>query len=412
MCTPGGAGAMSSKVYLEKSVLEAAKERISWVFDNFQKLYVSFSGGKDSSVLLHLVMDEAIKRNRVVGVLFLDWECQFKLTIEHVENMFNLYAKNIEPYWVALPIRTVNGCSQFEPEWIAWDEAKKDLWIREKPALSISSPELFPFYVPNMTFEEFMPAFGNWYSQGEKCACLVGLRTGESLNRWRTIFRDDRIILNGKTYTSNVVGKVWNIYPIYDWQTQDDWVFFAKTGKPYTKLYDRMFQAGLTISQMRIDEPFGEEPRIGLWLYQIIEPETWAKMCIRVAGANAGNLYCKEKGNILGNNTVKLPDGHTWESFAMMLLETMPVQTAEHYKNKIAVYLKWFKSRGYPNNIPDDGDLKNKDASWKLICKALLRNDYWCKTLDFGPTKTDAYQKYLELMKKRRKNWGIFDEFE
>lgn len=402
---------MSIKKYLEKNVYDAALERVAYVFDNFQKIYVSFSGGKDSTVLLHLVMDEAIRRGRKVGVLFLDWECQFKLTIEHVENMFKLYEQNIEPYWVALPIKTVNGCSQFEPEWVAWDESKKDLWVREKHPLSIVDPEVFPFYVPNMTFEEFMPAFGKWYSQGERCACFVGLRTGESLNRWRTIFREDRKNFNRLAYTSNIADDVWNIYPLYDWRTEDDWTYFAKTGKPYTKLYDRMFQAGLTVSQMRIDEPFGEEPRRALWLYQVIEPETWAKMCIRVAGANAGNLYCKERGNILGNNTLKLPEGHTWESFALFLLETMPKPTAEHYKNKISVYLRWCKVKGgYPDKIPDDGDLKNKDPCWKLICKTLLRNDYWCKTLDFSPTKTEAYQKYVELMKKRRNKWGIFDE--
>lgn len=401
---------LSIKQYLEKDVYSAAVERISHVFDDFRKVYVSFSGGKDSTVLLHLVMEEAIKRDRKVGVLFLDWECQFNLTIEHIQNMFSLYAENIEPYWVALPIRTTNGCSQFEPEWVAWDETKKNLWLREKHSASIASKSYFPFYVQNMTFEEFMPAFGEWYSQGEKCACFVGLRAGESLNRWRTIFRDDRKTLEGRAYTSNIVADVWNIYPIYDWLAEDDWTYFAKTGKPYNPLYDRMFQAGLSLNQMRIDEPFGEEQRRGLWLYQIIEPETWAKMCMRVAGANSGSLYCKERGNILGNSTIKLPDAHTWESFVMFLLETMPTGTAEHYKNKIAVYLKWFKTRGYPDNIPDDGDLKNKDASWHLICKTLLRNDYWCKTLDFGPTKTVNYQKYLELMKRKREQWGILNE--
>ena len=45
------------------SVLEAAKERIIYTFDHFSKFYVAYSGGKDSTVMLHLIMDEAIKRN-------------------------------------------------------------------------------------------------------------------------------------------------------------------------------------------------------------------------------------------------------------------------------------------------------------------------------------------------------------
>jgi predicted phosphoadenosine phosphosulfate sulfurtransferase len=57
------------KQYQAPSVLEAAQERIRYVFDNFERIYVSFSGGKDSTVMLHLVMDEAIKRKRKIGVL-------------------------------------------------------------------------------------------------------------------------------------------------------------------------------------------------------------------------------------------------------------------------------------------------------------------------------------------------------
>jgi predicted phosphoadenosine phosphosulfate sulfurtransferase len=100
----------------------------------------------------------------------------------------------------------------------------------------------------------------------------------------------------------------------------------------------------------------------------------------------------------------------------MFLLQTMPKHTAEHYKNKIAVYLKFYRERGYPEDIPDYADKKlemmGKVPAWRQIAKALLRNDYWCIGLGFGPTKRDAYQKYLALMRKRRNNWKIFNETE
>ena len=63
----------------------ASKERVSWVFDRFPKIYVSFSGGKDSTVTLHMLMDEAIRRNRKVGVMFIDLEGQYKITIDHIK---------------------------------------------------------------------------------------------------------------------------------------------------------------------------------------------------------------------------------------------------------------------------------------------------------------------------------------
>jgi predicted phosphoadenosine phosphosulfate sulfurtransferase len=402
------------KKYLDTDVLTAARERIAFVFDNIEKIYVSFSGGKDSTVLLHLVMEEAIKRNRKVGLFVLDWEVQFNTTIIHIRAMFDLYKDNIIPYWICLPITTTNGCSQIEPEWTAWDEKKKDVWVRQPDPIAIKDKMLLPFYYDGMTFEEFTPLFAKWFSEEKDCACFVGIRAHESLNRFRAISYSHANNYRGIKWSTGVVDNCWNFYPIYDWKTSDIWVYNAKLAKPYNPLYDRMYEAGMTIHQMRIDEPFGETQRKGLWLYQIIEPKTWGKMVLRVSGANQGSLYADEVGNILGNKAVQLPKNHTWKSYCMFLLQTMPKHTAEHYKNKIAVYLKFYRERGYPEDIPDYADKKlemmGKVPAWRQIAKALLRNDYWCIGLGFGPTKRDAYQKYLALMRKRRNNWKIFDE--
>lgn len=398
------------KIYLNQNVLEATKERISFVFDNFEKIYISFSGGKDSTVMTHLVMDEAIKRGVKVGLFFVDWECQFTLTVDHIRNIFNKYKNHIIPYWVQLPIRTWNGCSQHEPEWTAWDENKKELWVRDKENNSIFDKSYFPFYYENIMFEEFCPLFGEWYSEGQSCANFIGIRTQESLNRFRTCAITEKPTFKGKQWSTKVTKNSWSFYPIYDWQTQDDWIYFAKSGNEYNKLYDRMYQSGMTIHQMRIDEPFGDTQRRALWLYQIIEPRLWAKMVSRVAGCNTGALYCKEKGNILGNQKIVLPQGHTYKTFAKLLLNTMPPKTSLHYKNKISVYLKWYRERGYPEDIPDhhEGDLNHPNIpSWRKICKTLLRNDYWCKGLGFSPTKTTAYAKYLKLMERRKKEWNL-----
>lgn len=401
------------KTFLGKDVLTAAQERISWTFDTFERIYLSFSAGKDSTVMMHLVMDEARKRNRKIGVLFIDWECQFTMTIKHARRMFDEYAEWIEPYWVAIPLTTWNGCSQVEPEWVAWDEAKRDAWVREKESISIKDGSFFDFYKPGMMFEEFVPLFAQWYGQEKRTACFVGIRTQESLNRFRTLARD-KPMFGGKHYTTNVCDDAWNVYPIYDWKTEDVWTYHGKSGKTYNPLYDRMHQAGMTIHQMRICEPFGDTQRQSLWLYQVVEPEMWAKLVYRVAGANTGALYANEKGNMLGNGAVRLPKGHTWESFVRFLLRTMPPKTGEHYKSKIAVYLNWWRQRGYPEEIPQEADGKletlGKVPSWRKIAKTILRNDYWCRWLGFSPTKTAAYEKYMDLMRRRRKQWQIFSE--
>jgi predicted phosphoadenosine phosphosulfate sulfurtransferase len=397
------------KIYLDKNVCEASQERISWTFDNFEQIYISFSGGKDSTTMLHLVMNEAIKRNQKIGVMFIDWECQFTVTIEHIQAMFDLYSDYIEPYWICLPMASNNSCSQYEPMWKCWDEDKKPLWVREKPVHSIKNPKYFPFYYDGITFEEFTPLFSKWYSKGKLTANFVGIRAGESLNRFRAISRD-KATYDNKMYTTNSVDECWSVYPIYDWHTEDIWTYNATQNKPYNTLYDTMHKAGLTIHQMRIDEPFGDESRKGLWLYQIIEPKMWAKIVSRVQGANTVNEYSKKSGNILGNHHIDLPEGHTWESFAKYILQTMPPKTSEHYTNKIAKYLQWYKVRDYAEGIPDSVpiDVFNKAPSWKRVCKCLLKNDYWCTTLGFSITKSSNYEKYLNLMRRKRNEWGLF----
>lgn len=401
------------KYSLHKDVLTAAKERIEWTFDKFPRIYCSFSAGKDSGVMTHLVCQEARKRGRKIGLFFLDWEAQFTHTIDFARNVFNEYADCIEPYWVAVPIKTWNACSTHEPEWTSWDSEKKNIWVRQPETISITDGNYFPFWYPGIMFEEFVPTFGQWYARGELTACFVGIRAQESLNRFRTLARD-KPTYQGKMFTTNVVENLWNVYPIYDWKTEDIWTYHGKTGKSYNKLYDRMHQAGLSIHQMRICEPFGDESRKGLWLYQAIEPSIWARLVLRVNGANTGKIYSNERGNVMGNHTITLPKGHTWESFAMSILTSTPPKTAEHYKNKIAVYIQWWKKRGYPEGIPDEAEIKIENAgkapSWRRVCKTLLRNDYWCKYLGFSPTKTSAYSKYVDLMARRRKEWKIFSE--
>lgn len=401
-----------AKVYLDKNVFDSTTERIKFVFDNFEKVYVSFSGGKDSTVMLHMVMNEAIKRNRIVGVLFIDLEGQYKLTMDHIQLCYDMYAEFIEPFWVCLPIHLRNAVSVFETHWKCWDKNAEKSWVRDIPKKCIKEYDYFPFFTDGMEFEEFVPEFGKWYSQGKLTACFVGIRSDESLNRYRTISSIHKIKYKNESFTTKIDENLYNIYPIYDWKTQDIWIFHGKNKElPYNKLYDMMHLAGLTISQMRICQPYGDDQRRGLWLFHLIEPETWAKVVARVNGANSGALYVNESGNINGYRKIAKPEGHTWESFSNLLINSMPPKTRVHYKNKITVFVKWWMDRGYENGIPDEADYRleaeRKIPSWRRICKSLLRNDYWCKGLNFTQTKSDAYANYLKLIEKKKQKWQL-----
>ena len=358
--------------------------------------------------MLHLVMAEAIKRNRKVGVLLIDLEAQYQLTIKHAEDMFRIYADHMEIYWVCLPIKLRNSVSNYEPVWCAWQPERKDDWVRPMPEHQgvISDPAYFDFFEPWMEFEEFITLFALWYSQGKSTAAFIGIRTDESLNRFRTIAVWDKGMFAGKRYTTEIAEGVYNFYPIYDWRVSDIWKFHAVNPQlAHNEVYDRMHLAGLTPAQMRLCQPYGDDQKKGLWLYHIIEPQTWGRVVARVNGANSGALYVDESGNVSGRNKITKPDNHTWESFSRLLLSTMPKVTRDHYVERFNNWLKGWRGRGYKNGIPDEApralEKKYWAPSWRRICKVLLRNDWWCKGLGLQQPKSAAYTRYMQLKKER-----------
>ena len=397
---------MSLKKYRQQNVLDAARDRIAYAFDNMERIYVSFSGGKDSSVMLHLVMDEAIKRNRRVGLLIIDLEAQYRATADHLQEMIERYRDNIELHWVCLPLSLRNAVTNYEPRWMCWDPDCKDIWVRELPKKTISDPAYYPFFQPGMEFEEFVVLFGQWYAQGKTCGGFVGIRADESLNRFRTIAVFDKRMHGGKRYTTNVIDEVYNVYPIYDWRTEDIWRYHAKhPDRPHNHVYDLMHQAGVPLSKQRLCQPYGDDQRQGLWLYHILEPDTWFKLIARVNGANSGALYVQESGNVMGYNKIIKPDGHTWKTFCNLLLKSLPKPTRDHYIKRFQSWLKGWRGRGYAE-IPDEAPKVLEDRQWapsyRRLCKVLLRNDWWCKGLGLTQPKSEAYQRYLKLSKEKK----------
>lgn len=389
-------------------VLQAARDRIRYSFEHFERLYISFSAGKDSSVMFHLVMDEAKKRGRKVGVLLIDLEAQYGLTIKHAEEMFATYADWIDLYWVCLPIKLRNSVSNYEPVWCAWDPERKEDWVRQPPKQAITDPAYFDFFEPWMEFEEFIELFAVWYSRQRPTGAFIGIRSDESLNRFRTIALWDKEMHFGKRWTTKVINEVYNVYPIYDWHVNDIWRYHATfPDRIHNEVYDRMHLAGVPMSQMRLCQPYGDDQRRGLWLYHLIEPATWGKLIARVNGANSGALYIEETGNMTGYNKIKLPAGHTWKSFCQLLLSTMPEVTREHYVERFKKWLAGWHGRGYRQGIPDAAppELEKKYwvPSWRRMCKVLLRNDWWCKGLGLIQPKSAAYARYMQI-KKEKKN--------
>jgi predicted phosphoadenosine phosphosulfate sulfurtransferase len=424
------------------NVLEAAKQRIDYVFSKFEHVYVAFSGGKDSGAMLHLVYDHLRSprgRGKRCTVVFIDLEGFYRRTVDFAQQLMLENRHLAEPMWICLPMRSWNTVSMHEPWWWFWDSTKQDKWVRPMPTgdhviTSVNNP-FGSFWHDDITFEQFCDEFGDWLAQREGCAvaALVGTRTQESLNRWRSIYREDKGVFENCRYSVVKSDQCVNFYPIHDWLVEDIWTYYARFEKPYNSIYDLFYKAGVPLSKMRICEPFGDEQKAGLNLFKVIEPETWVRLIDRVSGVNFGNIYCGTTA--LGMRNAVLPPGHTWRSYCKFLLKTLPNDTRKIYMSRFVAFIKWWHRKGSPTmgehiralpadliyntmqysnrgagnkhvvrfrRIADELrglDTKSDFPTWKRMCMTILRNDITCKGLHFGLTKYDMERRKSALKK-------------
>ena len=307
-----------SKIYLEKNVLEATKDRLRIMFENFDHIYFSVSGGKDSSVMVQLANMIAKELNKKFDVLYIDLEAQYSHTIAHIEELKKLPQIN-DFYHIALPMALRNAVSVLQPKWICWEEESKHLWVRDMPKDSINIHNCpFDWFKKGEEFEDFIVQFAQWYLEKYpgKVACGIGIRTDESLNRFRTIaFQDKKITFNGHPWTTKLKVNekhidVYNFYPIYDWTAEDIWGAVSQLDFKFNEIYELMYKNGVSIYEQRLCQPYGDDQKNGLNQYKALEYETWTKILNRVNGVNFGNIYCKTTA--LGNIKSCKPEFMSW----------------------------------------------------------------------------------------------------
>lgn len=424
------------------NVYDAANKRLDFIFSNFERVYISFSGGKDSGVMLNLVLDYMRTRGitRKIGVQILDNEANYQYSTKFMHEILQANRDLLDIYWCCLPITLPCTVSSYDVDWKCWGVQDEWKWIRPMPTqdyvVNFANHPFGELFVENMSYDEFWDMFGHWYSQGKQTANLIGIRCDESLNRFRAIMNADKEMIGDHFWTKRNSENVFNCYPIYDWKTQDIWVANGKFEWKYNELYDVFWKAGLTIAQMRVASPFMSESKSSLNLYRVIDPLVWSRLCARVHGANFMATYGKQ----LSYRSFKLPEGHTWKSFVKFLLDTLPKETAENFKRRFIQSIKYwgrvgqtvsdktleelrashiqikengFSPHGNKNKIqvriqsyPDHTDFlschNSEVASWKRFAITILKNDHTCKYMGFAPTKDQAIRQ-KQIQKKYSK---------
>ncbi len=393
-----------AKKYLEKDVLQASLERLEIILTEFDNVYLSVSGGKDSSVMVQLANIVAKKVNKKFDVLFIDLEAQYKHTVDHIEEMKKL-SQIRDFYHIALPMALRNAVSVLQPKWICWEEESKDLWVRPLPKDSINiHNNPFKWFKKGEEFEDFIVQFADWYQKKYKgkVACGIGIRTDESINRFRTIaFQEHKIKYKNYNWTTKIKVNekhidVYNFYPIYDWKVEDIWGAVSKLDLKFNYIYELMYKNGLSIFEQRLCQPYGDDQRNGLNQFKALEYETWGKVLNRVNGVNFGNIYCKTTA--LGNIKSSKPEFMSWEEYAVFLLESIGIYNRDlmlHYYRKIKKFMIWYKNKyGVQiKDIPETAECKlenqKKAISWRRIARAIEKNDFYLRRLSFGQTKSD-----------------------
>lgn len=423
------------------NVYEASQARLATLFAEFDNICVSFSGGKDSGVLLNLCIEyiRNVEQARKLCVFHMDYEAQYQMTTEYVEKTLAENSDILDVYRCCVPFKVSTCTSMHEDHWRPWEEQKREIWVSTLPEKCYTRDD-FAFYRADMWDYEFQEKFSLWLHKrkhAKRTAILVGIRTQESLNRWRAIY-SDRNYRNykGIAWTKEMFANVYNAYPIYDWLTTDVWTANGKFGWGYNRLYNLFYKAGVPIEKQRVASPFLSAAQDSLKLYRVIEPHTWGKLISRVNGVNFTGIYGGT--TTMGWQSIKLPKGHTWESYMHFLLNTLPQEARANYLDKLSVSVRFWKEKGgvlssstieklkaagvtfevlgttnyqtskYPVRMEYIDEIDIAEAkeipTFKRMCICIMKNDHLCKYMGFTLNKNEMarrkniIEKYKSLL--------------
>ncbi|MBN1361805.1 MAG: phosphoadenosine phosphosulfate reductase family protein [Sedimentisphaerales bacterium] len=354
-----------SKIYLLQNVYEAAIERLEFVRDNFDRVIVAFSGGKDSTLTLALAFEVLDG----LTVYFWDKESNLLTTRDFILDTFDALPAGATPYWFCLPYKMRNALSVYEPYWTCWNPDARERWIYPIP------DRRYVYTRKNNILEEhgYTPERHNLYrlfaelvsERGRyRTAILVGLRADESLNRFRAVTKNPQFGHGWIAQTD--APNCYNVYPIYDWSFGDVWVYINCNRIPYNPVYDLMWQRGLLKRNIRISQSFCDVSKQGIPILRELEPESFERFLQRVDGVNS--MTHVDLGEVL-----KAAAGVDYD----FLLQLYPENVREQIQSRVE------RSQVLE---PDDPN----------VIRALLNNDIRLKRVNRAP-RADLKERWKDL---------------
>lgn len=352
------------KILLSANVFDAALDRIRWLYDEFPNVVVSWSGGKDSTVILELAIKVAREKGRLpVKCFWIDQEAEWGCVRDFARATMD--REEVEPFWLQVPMVIQNGASGIDSWLNCWEPGEE--WMREQEPDSI--------HVNNYGTKRFGKLFNaalEYHFGDQPMANLGGVRSEESPARHLGM-------TSSPTYKGETWGKKLNeklghftFYPIYDWSYRDVWKAIHDERWPYCKLYDWMWQHGVPLTRMRVSALHHETAVFALHYLHNLERDTWNRASKRIPGIGT----VKHLGDEFQPRDMPLPPMFKdWREYRDYLTENL-IPVEEHRK----LFRKKFAQMDR-----DFAGMKRIHELYRVQISSLMVND-------FGGTKTHNWE--------------------
>jgi len=250
---------LREKQYLDINVLDAAKERLRYLINQFDSLWVSFSGGKDSWVVLTL-LEEVYRELGIeekIHVIFRDEEVISDTVVDFVKKVHD--SGKYDLHWLAVPMKGGKYVMGRYLPFTAWDPKRQ--WHRQPPDYAVRSLGIDTSGLDEYSFDA--ATFGYFNPPG-KIAILTGVRADESLKRFMGVTAKV-----GDNYISRTTKTTWMAKPIYDWTENDVFKWFYEQGIEYCPVYDLQAWSG---SLLRVSTVTHDRAKSQLYRMKQMEP--------------------------------------------------------------------------------------------------------------------------------------------
>mgnify|MGYP001497270596 CR=1 FL=1 len=349
---------MAQREYLGQTVFDNSINRLRELYREGHRLVVSFSGGKDSGIILELCIIAATLENRLpVDAVMRDEEIMIPETYEYCERVYNRPEVNMK--WLIAKQPVINCFDRENPYFWVFDDNCPEKWVRQPPSFAtyINEQSIFHMTIP----ERFPPA------EGKDLYAVIGIRTQESKGRFYGLRS-----MKGHISKPREFG-VRNVWPIYDWSDGDVWKAIAENKWDYNKAYDVLNRLGVPKNRLRIapptQSPAGADT---LGIAANAYPMWFDKVSTRLNGVRAVAKFGKKAVSPIR----KL--GETWqETYHRECIEQAPKWIAERAieaRDSILATHKRHSAVPFPDVVPCYTCFGSM-GSWKKMTEALYLGD-------------------------------------